>query len=281
MSYGDYPPYVSVAERARISQKKIESYRKRGRKMSPVEVNGRVIATSFWGKAWCDNLEAYSDISNRLPRGKSYLRSGAVIDLQVEKGQVKALVSGSSVYNIVVKIRSLAPQKWQSIKKTSGQSIGSVVELLQGRLSNAVMTVVTNPKEGLFPALSEIDMSCDCPDYAVVCKHVAAALFGVGARFDASPELLFLLRGVDHLELVNHAVGGALNQKLAGKQEVFDHESLENIFGIEIDTGNSTAGLNEPKPKPKKKAKPKLKPKPIKKVSTKKSLALKKKKAKK
>jgi hypothetical protein len=168
-----------------------------GRTLSPVEVRGRKIATTFWGDAWCSNLEAYSDFANRLPRGRTYVRNGSVIDLQIERGRVRALVSGTSLYEVAIGMQPLPRPRWTRIKTQCAGQITSLVELLRGSLSDSVMEIVTRKGEGLFPSPREISLSCSCPDWATMCKHVAATLYGVGARLDRAPELLFTLRCVD------------------------------------------------------------------------------------
>src|ERR1700674_3718983 len=106
MYYG-WGPYVSLAERKRRAGREAEKLRKKGRPASPVTVEGRTIARTFWGKAWCDNLERYSDFENRLPRGRTYVRNGSVVDLRIAPGQVAALVSGSTIYEVRVSVASV------------------------------------------------------------------------------------------------------------------------------------------------------------------------------
>src|SRR6202048_743999 len=91
-------PYVSVAERRRQAQREMAKLTKKGQTVSPVVIEGRTIVKTFWGKAWCENLERYSDFANRLPRGRTYVRNGSVIDLQITPGEIKAMVSGSEIY---------------------------------------------------------------------------------------------------------------------------------------------------------------------------------------
>ncbi len=205
--YREWAPYVPVARR----RAKAESYakklaKKEGRALTPVKPEGRKIATSFWGLAWCTHLEQYSDFANRLPRGRSYIRNGSVIDLQIDRGQIKAIVSGSEVYTVTVKIQTLAKASWKQIKRDCAQSIDSLIDLLQGRFDQGVMQRLTQRNGGLFPTPAEIKMNCTCPDYATLCKHVAATLYGVGTLLDAAPELFFTLRDVDHGELITQAV---------------------------------------------------------------------------
>ena len=198
-------PYVSVAERRRQALRETDKRRKKGHVVSPVTVEGRAIVKTFWGKSWCDNLERYSDFANRLPRGRTYVRNGSVIDLQISSGEIKALVSGSEIYEVTVKVAPVTKARWRSICKDCAGAIDSLIELLQGRLSTGVMERICLRNTGLFPSPKEIKLSCSCPDWAEMCKHVAAVLYGIGARLDQQPELLFRLHGVDEKELIAHA----------------------------------------------------------------------------
>ena len=202
MNFYDWRPYVSVAEKRRNAQRELAKLRKKGQSVAPVTINGHKIAKTFWGKSWCENLERYSDFAYRLPRGRSYIRNGAVIDLQVAKGKIMALVAGSRVYKIKIDIALLSARRWQAVCKDCTGSVDSLIELLQGRLEENVMRRVSREGDGLFPSPSEIKLSCTCPDWAEMCKHVAAALYGVGARLDEEPRLLFVLRGVNEGDLV-------------------------------------------------------------------------------
>ena len=230
MSYYGFRPYVPVAKRRAQAAKQAAQFAKAGRALSPVIIEGRTIAKTFWGKSWCQHLESFSDYENRLPRGRTYARNGSVLDLQIAKGVISALVMGSDLYQIRFTIAPLHDARWAGIKLRSTGQIDSLVELLQGRFSDAVMRVITDRDTGLFPAPSEIKKSCSCPDSASLCKHLAAVLYGIGARLDEQPELLFLLRGVDHLELLEGAPAGT---SLSGPSAL-DSADLANVFGIEI-----------------------------------------------
>jgi uncharacterized Zn finger protein len=237
MSWHSFRPYVPVAQRrAQAARELAKLSKKNGQAASPVLLEGRKIASTFWGKAWCDNLEAYSDYANRLPRGRTYVRNGSVVHLEVSQGKVTARVSGSSLYKIEIKIKPLAPSLWKSIQTECAGKIDSLIELLQGKLSSSVMQIVTRPEQGLFPTPKEIDLDCSCPDWAELCKHVAASLYGVGARLDQRPELLFLLRGVDPADLISQASAAeAVRQTAApeGAPTLTDKE-LTDVFGIEL-----------------------------------------------
>jgi uncharacterized Zn finger protein len=232
--YYGFRPYVPVAQRRAKAAREVASRTKKGQAVSPVCLNGRAITSTFWGKAWCTNLESYSDFANRLPRGRTYVRNGSVVHLEIGKGRIKALVSGSELYEIEIDIGSLDKKYWQALKEQCAGKIGTLVELLQGKLSKAVMELVTNREQGLFPKPKEIEMSCSCPDYAGMCKHLAAVMYGVGNRLDASPELLFLLRGVDHLELIEQAIPSA-PVGTGSDAPTLATENLGAIFDIDID----------------------------------------------
>lgn len=231
--YWGYAPYVSVAEKKKNAEKAAAKLMKSGQKILPVTVAGNKIAKSFWGKAWCQHLESLKDYEYRLERGRSYVRHGAVVDLQIGKGEVKAKVNGSSLYTITVTIATLTAEKWKNIRAKCGGEIGSVIELLQGKISDSVMKTVTDKHHGLFPQPSEIKLKCSCPDWADMCKHVAAALYGIGARLDSQPDLLFTLRNVDHLELIKTA---ALPKKSARTPaSELEGQDLSALFGIEVE----------------------------------------------
>jgi uncharacterized Zn finger protein len=232
-------PYVSVAERQERTVQKIARLKKKGRVISPVELEGRTIARTFWGKAWCENLESYSDYANRLPRGRTYVRNRSVMDLQIHEGVVTALVCGHELYEVEIGIRPLRPAAWRSIKSECSGRIASMIELLQGKLSRSVMEVMTRRNGGLFPTPAEINLKCSCPDWAGMCKHVAAALYGVGARLDEKPELLFVLRKVNHMDLIGQAATARAMRKTAARSRgrIMKDEALADIFGIEMDPG--------------------------------------------
>lgn len=251
MSYGyGWKPYVSVAERRRKAEREMAKLRKKGYDAAPVVLQGRKLATTFWGKAWGDNLESYSDFANRLPRGRTYVRNGSVVDLQVNGGEVKAMVMGSDLYKVTVNVSPISKASWKSICKDCSGSIDSLVELLQGRLSKAVMERVCQQKTGLFPAPAEIKLSCSCPDWASMCKHVAAVLYGIGARLDAQPALVFKLRAVDEAELIAGAAKGrVLGAASPVSAKVLDSDDLSALFGLEME------GMAKPESKTKASAK--------------------------
>jgi uncharacterized Zn finger protein len=233
--YYDWRPYVSVATRRRQAVLELQKLAKKGKPISPVVIDGRKIAKTFWGKAWCDNLERYSDYANRLPRGRTYVRNGSVVDLQIAPGAVTAMVSGSSLYRIQVKVAEVPKARWGAVCRDCAGAIDSLVELLHGRFSDSVMTRICQEKTGLFPSPAEITFTCSCPDWASMCKHVAAVLYGIGARLDEKPDLLFALRKVDHQDLIAGA-GKNLTRTRKGPKaaRVLDSGDLSEMFGIDM-----------------------------------------------
>ncbi|MEM5372784.1 hypothetical protein V4C53_43215 [Paraburkholderia azotifigens] len=237
--YGGWKPYVPVAERRRKAEHQVAKAIKAGRTLSPIAPYRGAIAKTFWGKAWCDNLERYSDYGNRLPRGRTYVRNGSVIDLQITAGKIHAQVMGSSLYAVKIDVAACPDPHWRALSADCASSIDSMVELLQGKLSGAVMERICKPGTGLFPSPKDIRFGCSCPDWASMCKHVAAVLYGAGARLDQQPGLLFTLRGVDAADLVDSTGAGLSAARAApASGKVLDTATLGDVFGIEIDTGS-------------------------------------------
>ena len=229
-----WAPYVPVAKRREKAAKKMQQLKKKGQSIQPIEIQGRTIARTFWGKAWCSHMESFCDYDSRLPRGRTYVRNGSVCHLEINEGQVKAMVSGSSIYHITIAVKPLVLEKWHSIKNTCAGKISSLLDLLSGKLSTGVMDVVCHPENGLFPLSDDFTLDCDCPDWATMCKHVAAVLYGVGSRLDADPEQLFKLRGVNFEELidVNQAVLDVTSTQ-SGRRKRLEDTAFTDLFNFE------------------------------------------------
>lgn len=209
--------------------------RRLGRAADPVSASGRKLASTFWGRAWCDNLERYHDYENRLPRGRTYLRQGSVLDLHIAEGTITAVVIGSALYDVRIEIDRVEPGRFSALRKRCAGGLSSVVALLEGRIGDDVMAAVTEPRTGLFPEPSQIRLHCSCPDWATMCKHVAAVLYGVGVRLDREPALLFALRGVEADSLVGAGVGIATVAGAGGVGPELAAGDLSAIFGVTID----------------------------------------------
>jgi uncharacterized Zn finger protein len=207
---------------------------KKGLVVDPVVIEGRTIARSAWGKRWCEMLEQQDHFASRIERGRTYARNGSVVHLAIARGELTAVVSGSELYDVRIAIAPLPAAKWKAVRRDCAGQVGSALALLQGKLSDKVMDLIARPETGLIPLAAEVKFRCSCPDAASLCKHCAAVLYGVGARLDARPELLFTLRGVSHLDLVDEA-----SAKLAAKPAVSgaldaDDATLSSIFGIDL-----------------------------------------------
>jgi uncharacterized Zn finger protein len=264
---GGWAPYVPVAERRRQAEKRAAKLRRAGQAVMPVSVAGRKIATTFWGRSWCANIESYHDYETRLPSGRSYVRNGLVVDLQIAPGRITALVSGSELYEVKITIAATTPADWRAIREDCAGGIDSLVELLQGRFSQPVMARLCRQEGGLFPRPSDIRFTCNCLDHAGMCKHIAAALYGVGARLDEAPDLLFRLRAVDPAELVA-GIDTALPLSKVGPAagKLLASDDISALFGLDMAPveAPAVAVVQVPaKPRPLKRkpqSKPKAKP---------------------
>lgn len=260
--YSDFPAYVSVGEKRAKAEKSLAKLKKKDPSVKPVIIQGSAISSSWWGKSWNKNLEGYADYSNRIGRGRSYVRSGAVLDLQIMPGVVTALVQGSRAkpYSVSIQIAEIAPATWNALKEACAGKLDSLPELLAGKFPKALGELFTERGKGLFPSPRDIRFSCSCPDYAVMCKHVAAALYGVSARLDTEPGLFFTLRKVKMEDLVTEAVQGKsrelLNKANKKSGRIMEDADLSAIFGIQLDDGPGFVPSSAP---PSKTKAPKLK----------------------
>ncbi len=228
--------YVPVAKRKETATKESSSMASRGERPEPVILSGTKIASSFWGQSWCENLERYSDYENRLPRGRTYLRNGAVVDLKIREGKIEARVVGSSVYKVEITVQPILATRWEALCSAGAGNIASVLDLLAGKFSNGVMSQLCEPRKGLFPEPRELNFSCSCPDWAAMCKHVAAVLYGVGNRLDHQPELMFLLRHVNPSDMIRLVQGQSLLPNLKpGPDRLLSVDDLSGLFGMEIE----------------------------------------------
>lgn len=239
MSFYGYGEYVTVEERRNKARKAVEKLKKKNKDITPIVIEGRTIAKTWWGKSWNKNLESYADYSNRISRGRSYVLNGSVIDLKIEKGIVKALVLGSRTkpYEVDVEIQKINDDLWKKIIKSCEGKIESLQELIDGKFPKALSELFTAKGSGLFPSPKEISFSCSCPDWASMCKHVSAVLYGIGARLDESPEMFFSLRDVNIEDLISKAIQGKTKTMLAKSElksrRILEDGDITNLFGIE------------------------------------------------
>jgi uncharacterized Zn finger protein len=255
MSYRYYPKYVTVAEKRANAKRKIKQLQKKNPGIRPVILDGKALAKTWWGKAWNTNLESYADYSNRIGRGRSYVRHCAVLDLQIVPGEVTSLVQGSMVapYSVVISIKKIKQKNWRIIKKECQSRLSSLPDLLAGKIPKGLQDIFMVQGQGLFPTPTEITFDCSCPDWASMCKHVAATLYSVGARLDEDPALFFTLRQAAINDLVSQAVqnktSSILKKATTGSSKIIADDKLSDLFGLDMDD------LGSVRPAPKKKGK--------------------------
>jgi uncharacterized Zn finger protein len=245
--------YDDADERKERLRRDLAKRARSGERLEPLALPGGrgKLCTTFWGQAWCRHLEAYADYEYRLPRGRSYLRQGNVFNLEIEPGQLAARVAGQSLYETRIHIAPLAAKRWRAIVGQCSGRVGSLLDLLAGRLGEETLRVLVDPAGGLFPGPREIRFNCNCPDWADLCKHCAAVLYGFGVLLDERPELLFKLRGVDGAELLGEAgrEAAATLAADAGPGELADAD-LSALFGIDLDGEDGPPALAEDPPAP-------------------------------
>lgn len=253
MPFYGFPEYVSVAERKAKAQKAVDKLKKKNPDIDPVTIEGRKLANTWWAKAWNDNLESYLDYANRIERGRSYVRNSAVLDLKIKEGSVAALVQGSDSkpYEVKIVIDKIKDDIWREIKKSCEGKIESLQELIDGKFPKSLSELFTSKGKGLFPYPKEISLNCSCPDYASMCKHVAAALYGIGARLDQNPGLFFTLRGINMEELISEAIKGK-SETMLGKTGVKSRRILQDaditaMFGVEVENVEKKKGPKKKK----------------------------------
>lgn len=260
MSWYDYDDEPKGTANKRV-QRELEKRRKQGEELTPVlPTSSRDLSTTFWGKAWNRNLMAYSDYESRMPRGRTYFRSGNVMELEIQKGRVESIVVGTRIYEVAIIISPLKPDAWDDLKDRCRGKIVDFMDLLAGELSDEVMREVTDLETGLFPSNREIKLSCSCPDYAGMCKHCAATLYAVGSMLDDNPRHLFKLRGVDPGELIG-TVATTIDSlttpsaQTGERAAALDGADLTALFGIDLNDMPDVSALLEPPPAKEKRAK--------------------------
>lgn len=203
----------------------------------PVTVSGRSLVSNWWGRAWIENLERYADLNNRISRGRAYLREGNVLDLKIDRGEVKGVVAGSrsTPYKVDVRIEPISENVARDVQSRCSEKLSDAEQLMEGRMPLSMECVVKSP-DGLFPTRSDISFTCTCPDTAHMCKHVAAVLLGVGVRFDSDPSLFFKLRGLSVDLFTEKTMKGRLDLMLENAENhtdrMLDDSMIGTLFGV-------------------------------------------------
>lgn len=270
MRYYGFPKYVSVAEKKAMAEKKLTQLKKKNPGMKPVIVQGSALARTWWGKEWNKNLERYADYSNRIDRGRSYVRHGAVLDLQITAGSVNALVQGSrsKPYDVHIRIASIAKKNWAGLIADCKGKLESLQTLIAGKFPKELTELFTRKGSGLFPSPKDITFDCSCPDWASMCKHVAAVLYGIGTRLDEDPNLFFVLRNVDSRDLLSTALAESRTDLLSRAEKTSSRilepaADLSAMFGIDLGGANDVPLKKTPEQVPakeKKNQRPKKQP---------------------
>ncbi|MCL1893852.1 MAG: SWIM zinc finger family protein [Holophagaceae bacterium] len=229
-----YFDYVPVSTKRANAEKEIIKRRKKTPDIAPVVIEGKKIAKTWWGVAWIENIESYADFQYRLERGRTYVRNGFVIDLKIDRGVIKALVMGTKVYTVEVTISPLDAAKWVELSTRCGHRIDNLQALIEGKFPKGLDELFKGSE--LFPSPKEIVFSCSCPDWAYLCKHVAAVLYAIGARFDADPTLFFKLRGVNFEELLKRSIDEKMRSMLANAKKkshrVIKDADINELFDL-------------------------------------------------
>ena len=229
----------AVEDLRRKAQASVQAARKKGQTYEPAAPHGkgRQICESWWGQAWCANLEQYADYASRLERGRRYFRSGTVVDLKIRGGRVEARVQGSRKvpYKVDIRISPLSEEKCQAIIERCGRKIRTIDKLINGEFPEELKDLFTG-ENGLFPTPAEISFICSCPDWAIMCKHVAAAMYGIGVRLDENPFFFFYLRGIDVDRFIDVTLENKVESMLANadteSDRILQDADLTGLFGV-------------------------------------------------
>ena len=236
----------SLTKQDRLQQM-VKQLQDEGRVLHPAKADGKKIAKSFWGYSWVRHIESYQDYESRLPRGRSLLRNNAVLDLTITGNQAEALVFDQELYEIRIIMEPVDPAQLKQIQTLCAGKINSLLDLIQGNLSEDILQILSDPEKGLFPRYDEIRFICNCLDDSILCKHAAAVLYGIGPVLDQKPDLFFSLRGIDYSMLFSGIDAEKITDdpQTSDQTAAFHDIDLEKTFGIELDPGISDLDLDE------------------------------------
>jgi len=178
----------------------------------PIAVEGGVRARSkrgaigerWWSRRFIAVLESYG-ISGRLQRGRSYARRGQVAEFHLTPGEVIAWVQGSrpEPYQVSIMVRMLTPAQWRAVESRLASQALFRARLLAGEMPAEIEEVFAACGTPLFPeSQGDLDMECDCPDWEVPCKHLAAVCYVLAEAFDDDPFAMLAWRGQGREELL-------------------------------------------------------------------------------
>ena len=209
-----------------------------------VKIDGKVISSSWWGQMWCRNIENYSNIRNRLERGRTYIRQNTVKSLSISNNCAESQVQGHSKepYRVIINIKTIEKSKYDNILNKCENSVDNLESLMTGSFPKEYQQFFTDEEYGLFPKSNEIDYNCTCLDYEKnmhMCKHIAATMYAIGNKLDNDPLIFFKLRGIDISEFSNkilkketefvwNNINGESNRKI-------NSNDISFLFGVDCD----------------------------------------------
>lgn len=188
-------------------------------------------AKNWWAQRWITALERLVD-SGRLSRGRSYARQGQVLSIDETKDGIAARVQGSmrTPYKISIKINHLTDPEWDKVIDALAEQAIFTAQLLAGEMPQDIEQAFERAKVSLFPSKrGDLTTDCSCPDYSNPCKHIAAAHYILGERFDEDPFLIFRLRGRTQEQVMQE-----LRKRRAGSDETEEEvEETEVVIPLE------------------------------------------------
>lgn len=162
-------------------------------------------AKNWWAKRWIKVLDSFS-LGTRMSRGRAYARSGQVLSVKVEKGEIAARVQGSRSlpYDVRIEVKTLSKADWTKVADAATSQMVFASKLLSGEMPVEIEELCLNAGVALFPErYNDLETHCSCPDDANPCKHIAAVYYLLGEEFDRDPFLIFKMRGMTREEFLN------------------------------------------------------------------------------
>ncbi len=221
----DFAPRLKAADLQKLAQQRLAELQAGGEELTPVVNTTRKLAGNFWGSAWMKHLAHCESGGMCLAPGRTLLRHGCVLDVRIAPCSIRALISAEELYEVNLQLAPLDSEQQEQLAASCGRHIDSLLSLLEGKVDAAVLRHLCHPETGLLPTPADWRMHCTCPDWAEPCPHAAAAIYAAGCLIDATPALLFTLRGIEP-----HTLLSAPQESIE-----LDTGKLSSIFGIDLD----------------------------------------------
>lgn len=218
---------LRAADLTRLAVERSAQLTAEGTELHPVGASSRKLAEHFWGSAWMRHLALCEAGGLCLSPGRTLLRHGCVLDLEIAPCSIRALVSAQELYEVALTLEPLDEEKRLALRTACAGNVGSLVALLEGQANDDLLHTLCDPENGLLPAPEDWHMSCTCPDWAEPCPHAAAAIYAAGVLIDRDPSLLFVLRALDPSALIAPPA--------VDTDAFLDPADLGQTFGIDIE----------------------------------------------